>query len=105
MNFKNVIGWFAVMLGAACIVGLVAALISGVAAGSGAGNRGLGASLIFVAAVSFLNPVGIAAVVAGAIGTFWSVDQNAVSHKYRCWFAMLAGAAAAFVGMVYDVGV
>lgn len=101
MNFQNMIGWFALMLGVGCIGGL---LVAGVALLTTGKSTGPGGGLLFLAMASFLSPVGMAAIVSGAIGVVWSGEAMDQGHKQRCWFALAAGLPAAIVGGMYGVG-
>ena len=100
MNFRNMIGWFGILLAGACVLVGLMALASAAGFGGAEEQSRIGDALVVLAAVSFLKPVGLAAMAAGTVGLFWPPDSDGRGHKLRCWIALAIGAASAATSML-----
>ena len=99
MDLRSMIGWFGVLLAAACVmVGLVAVFLGFTA--HDPQNPGSD-SFVIPIAMLFLKPVAFASMATGAVGLFWPSLVDAQGHNFRSWVALLTGGGAAVVSLMF----
>lgn len=99
MDLKASIGWFAVLLAAACaMVGLVALYAVAVAPASNASGPD---DLMVPITMLFLKPIAFATMAAAAVGLFWPSKEDAGGHNLRCWLSLIAGGVAGGISLLF----
>ena len=99
MDLRSMIGWFGLLLAAACVMVLLVAG-GGAITRSGPGQSGPD-DLFLPITMLFLKPIGFATMAAGAVGLFWPANTDVRGHNTRCWGALAAGVVAAAISFVF----